>query len=104
MIALARATPVVWVLAAMFSGPSDGTVISSPTALAGDQRWGEAVTVVRAYGATPLREGDLILSIDGRTMEEWVDRAGRASVRSGRRDVSGAPGLRPVSIGSWTST
>ena len=78
-------------------------MISSPTALAGDQRWGEAVTVVRAYGATPLREGDLILSIDGRTMEEWVDRAGRAE-RSVGDDVTYRVPAAAVSIGSWTST
>ena len=76
MIALAWATPVVWVLVAVFSGPSDGTDISPPTAFVGDARWGESVTVVRAYGETPLRQGDLVLSIDGRSMEEWIDRGG----------------------------
>ena len=74
MIVLAWTTPVVWVLLAMFAGPSDGTAISPPTAFAGEQRWGESVTVVRSYGETPLREGDLILAIEGRTLEQWVDR------------------------------
>ena len=61
---------------AVFSGPSDGTDISPPTAFAGEARWGESVTVVRAYGETPLRQGDLVLSIDGRSMEDWIDRGG----------------------------
>ena len=76
MIVLAWATPVVWVLAAAFAGPSDGTTITTPTALAGDQRWGESVTVVRTYGDTPLREGDLVMAVDGRTVAEWIEGAG----------------------------
>ncbi len=78
MIVLAWATPVVWVVVAVFAGPSDGTTISNPSSFAGDQRWDESVTVVREYGETPLREGDLILAIDGRTLEDWVDGDARA--------------------------
>ena len=73
MIVLAWAIPVAWVVAAVFAGPSDGTTISNPSSFAGDQRWNESVTVVREYGETPLREGDLILAIDGRSLEDWVD-------------------------------
>jgi len=74
VIVLAWTTPVVWVLVAVFAGPSDGTAISPPTAFAGEQRWGESVTVVRSYGETPLQEGDQILAIEGRSLERWVDR------------------------------
>ena len=57
---------------AVFSGPSDGTTISPPTAMLAEDRWGDSVTVIRAYGATPLREGDLILAVDGRRPSDAV--------------------------------
>jgi signal transduction histidine kinase len=72
VIAAAWAIPVVWVTAALLAGPSDGTCISPPTAMLGVDRWGDSATVVRAYGDTPLREGDIILAIDGRPFGEWL--------------------------------
>ncbi len=72
VIAAAWAIPFAWIAVALLSGPSDGTTISHSTAMLGEDRWGETVTVVRAYGDTPLREGDTILGIDGRSIDEWV--------------------------------
>jgi signal transduction histidine kinase len=76
VIAVAWTVPSVWVIAALTAGPSDGTTISPPTAFFGAEQWGESVAVVRSYGDGPLLEGDLIREIDGRTVEEWVDRPG----------------------------
>lgn len=75
VIVAAWAIPVVWVTAALLAGPSDGTCISPPTAMLGGDRWGDSATVVRAYGGTPLQEGDLILAIDGRPFGEWLSGA-----------------------------
>ena len=73
VITAAWAAPLAWVSIALFSGPSDGTVVSSPTAWTGTARWGETVTVLRTYGDTRLREGDLLLAVDGRSLEDWAD-------------------------------
>ncbi len=72
MIAVAWALPFAWIAAALLSGPSDGTSLSSSTATTGVERWGERVTVARAYGATPLRAGDVVQAVDGRTISEWL--------------------------------
>jgi signal transduction histidine kinase len=77
VIVAAWAIPVVWVTAALLSGPSDGTSISPPTAMLGADRWGGSVTVVRAYGDTPLREGDVIRAIQRRSPGRWVSSPGR---------------------------
>ena len=105
VIALAWTMPVVWVLAAVFAGPSDGTSISPPTAFAGEERWGESVTVVRAYGETPLRQGDLVLAIDGRSIEQWVDRVQKPERATGddvtyrvRRSAQGLDRILDVDV------
>ena len=67
VVTAAWATPLAWITIALLSGPSDGTVVSSPTAWTGAGRWGETVTVLRAYGDTRLREGDVVLAVDGRS-------------------------------------
>ncbi|MET0524867.1 MAG: sensor histidine kinase [Nocardioides sp.] len=72
VIAAAWAIPFAWIAVALLSGPSDGTTISHPTAMLDEDRWGDTVTVVRAYGDTPLREGDTIRAIDGRSIDDWV--------------------------------
>ena len=72
VIAAAWAVPVAWVSVALLSGPSDGTTISSPVGLSGASRWGASVTVVDTYDETPLRPGDVVQRIDGRTVAEWV--------------------------------
>ena len=64
--------PVIWLTVALHSGPSDGTSVSPATAMLEGDRWGQTVTVVRAFGDTPLREGDVIRTIDGRSFGDWV--------------------------------
>jgi signal transduction histidine kinase len=105
VIAVAWAAPFLWVTAAVFAGPSDGTTISPPTAFFGAEQWGETATVVRAYGDTPLREGDLILEIDGRTIEDWVDDPGTQERRVGdqvgyriRRPAEGLDRIRRFEV------
>jgi two-component system NarL family sensor kinase len=72
VILAAWAIPIAWVTGALLAGPADGTLVSPPTAMLAADRWGDAATVVRAYGDTPLQEGDTILSIDGRPVGEWL--------------------------------
>lgn len=63
--------PVAWVTGALLAGPSDGTVISS-SALDDAGRWGSTVTVVDVVGDGPLQPGDVVRSIDGRPVGDWV--------------------------------
>ena len=89
VVTAAWATPLAWITITLFSGPSDGTVVSSPTAWVGTARWDEDVTVLRVYGDTRLRTGDLIQSVDGHSLAEWTA-AGSAPARSvGDRVVYG---------------
>jgi len=77
----AWAAPLAWLALALASGPSDGTVVSSPTAWFGEARWGADVTVLRVYGDSPLQEGDRVLGIAGHSPSEWLtglDRPERA--------------------------
>jgi signal transduction histidine kinase len=71
VVTAAWATPLAWITVALLSGPSDGTVVSSPTAWVGTARWGDTVTVLRVYGSTRLRAGDLILAVDDRPLADW---------------------------------
>ena len=82
VIVAAWAVPVAWVTLALLSGPSDGTTVSPTTGLSGTARWGETVTVVRTYGDSSLRPGDRVLTIDGRSMREWVTSTRPASARA----------------------
>ena len=80
-IGAAWAAPLAWLALALSSGPSDGTVVSSPAAWFGDARWDEAVTVLRVYGESPLQEGDQVMVVDDHRPSEWLtelDRPGRA--------------------------
>ncbi|MET1058916.1 MAG: sensor histidine kinase [Nocardioides sp.] len=81
VVTAAWATPLAWITITLFSGPSDGTVVSAPTAWVGTARWDESVTVLRVYGDTRLRTGDLVRSVDGRSLAEWTA-AGSAPDRS----------------------
>jgi signal transduction histidine kinase len=72
VVAAAWAVPVAWSAVALLSGPSDGTTISPAGAMLGANGWGESVTVVRTYGDTPLREGDVVVAVDGRSIGQWV--------------------------------
>ena len=57
VVVAAWVAPAAWILVAVFSGPSDGTTISPPTALLAEDRWGDTVTVTRAYGGRPCARG-----------------------------------------------
>ncbi|HET9423676.1 MAG TPA: sensor histidine kinase, partial [Nocardioides sp.] len=72
VVAAAWAIPIAWIAGALLSGPSDGTTISPPSSMLGADRWGESVTVLRTYGDTPLREGDVISRVDDVPISEWV--------------------------------
>jgi two-component system NarL family sensor kinase len=72
LIAVAWVAPLAWLALALHADASDGTVVSSPTAVLGAGRWGESVTVLDTYGDTPLRAGDHVLSIGGRSPAEWL--------------------------------
>ena len=102
VVTAAWATPLAWITITLFSGPSDGTVVSSPTAWTGAARWDETVTVLRVYGDTRLRTGDLVQSVDGRSLAEWTA-SGSAPARSvGERVTYGvrrpAPGLDRILV------
>ena len=72
VLAAAWMIPVIWLTVALHSGPSDGTSVSPATAMLEGDRWGQTVTVVHAFGDTPLREGDVIRRIEGRSFGDWV--------------------------------
>ena len=93
MVAAAWAIPIAWIAVALLSGPSDGTMISPSGAMLGADRWGESVTVVRTYGDTPLREGDVISRVDDVPIGEWV--AGRPASSRAVGDVVRYEVLRP---------
>jgi len=76
ILALAWVTPAAWLVVALFTGPSDGTTITAPTGLPHGATWSETPAVVRSYGDTPLRPGDLILEVEGLSLGEWIDRGG----------------------------
>ena len=72
VILAAWALPVVWIGAEPGTRPSDGTVVwSSP--LAGGDEWGSSVTVRGTYGDSLLLPGDVLLSIDGRRFDQWIE-------------------------------
>lgn len=73
VIVVAWVAPAAWIAAALLSGPSDGTLISRPTALVGAPDWEDDVTVERVYGDTPLAEGDVVVEVDGQRIADLVD-------------------------------
>ena len=102
LIAVAWVVPLGW-LAFALSAPSDGTVVSSPTAVLGDERWGDTVTVVDTYGDTPLQEGDEIRAIDGSAPTDVAtgDSPGAGAVvtyRVDRPTEAGLPLRREVDV------
>lgn len=70
VIAVAWAVPIAWVLSALLAGPSDGTTLSRATSDGDD--WAAEARIARAYGRTPLRAGDAVLTVDGRSIGEWL--------------------------------
>ena len=71
VLAAAWSVPVVWILASLLVRVSDGTSVTSSPAPTGAD-WGESVVVERTFGDTALLPGDEVLSVDGRTVAEWV--------------------------------
>ena len=63
-------------------------------AMLGADRWGDSVTVVRAYGDTPLRDGDVVSGVDGRSIAEWVTIRRRPRARLATSSVHGGPSGR----------
>jgi signal transduction histidine kinase len=72
VLAVAWVAPTAWLLAALLAGPSDGTSLTSSVLPPAGNRWTDSVTVARAYGDTALRPNDVVLTVDGRTLAEWV--------------------------------
>ena len=71
VILAAWAIPVVWVVMTLVLRPSDGSVVwRSP--LTTELRWSEGVSVVEAFGDTPLEAQDQILSIEGQPVTSWL--------------------------------
>ena len=68
-VSVAWLVPIAWVVGALVAGPSDGTVLSST---AGGAAWDAVPTVASARGDGPLRAGDTVLAIDGRSVAEWL--------------------------------
>src|SRR4051794_5636387 len=71
-LAVAWTAPLAWLVLLPFIAVSDGAVISSPTAVLTEGRWGESLLVLETYGDTPLRAGDRILAVEGRPVAELV--------------------------------
>lgn len=82
-IAVAWLAPLVWLAVLPWLSPSDGTVVSSPTAVLGEGRWGTSLRVLDTFGETPLRPGDQILSMDDREIAELVSVRNQAPVEPG---------------------
>ncbi|HSF98421.1 MAG TPA: hypothetical protein VLA55_06990, partial [Ornithinibacter sp.] len=72
VLAVAWAVPVCWTVLALLAGPSDGTSLSSRLVPSADAGWGDTVRVATTYGETPLRPGDEVQAVDGRTPTQWV--------------------------------
>lgn len=74
---MAWLAPLLWLALVLPGSPSDGTFVTSPTAVLEETRWGSSVTVLATYGDTPLRVGDEVLAVGGRAVDEAV-RGGEA--------------------------
>jgi len=94
LIIAAWVAPAAWVVTTALAGPSDGTVITSPSMVPGATDWGQAVTVVRTYGDTPLRAGDVVRTFDEVPLEQWI--AAREAASWSRGDTVPVEVLRPA--------
>ena len=101
VILAAWALPVVWLVAALAAGPSDGSVVwSSP--LTSGERWDDRLVVRETYGDTPLRVGDEIVAIGGQAVadllagERTVEREGGHAVAYRRAPRRRRPHARPA--------
>ncbi|WP_299924736.1 sensor histidine kinase [uncultured Nocardioides sp.] len=80
VLAVAWAVPVCWTVLALLAGPSDGTSLSSRLLPSAGASWGETVRVATTYGETPLRPGDVVQAVDGRSPADWVSDGVRRQV------------------------
>lgn len=71
-VAVAWLVPFVWLAVQPLLDPTDGTVVTSPTAVLTEGRWGASLLVLETYGDTQLRVGDEILAIDDRPVDELL--------------------------------
>ncbi len=72
-LTVAWALPLAWLALLPWLIPSDGTVVSSPTAVLGEDRWGESLRVLETHGDTSLRTGDEIVEVEGRPVADLMD-------------------------------
>jgi two-component system, NarL family, sensor kinase len=70
VVALGVLLPLAWLVWARVLAPSDGTLV-----LPSEATWGESVPVQEVYPDSPLRAGDLVLYVDGVSVERWLGRA-----------------------------
>ena len=99
VVTAAWATPLAWITITLFSGPSDGTVVSSPTAWVGAARWDET-SPCSASTVTP-----------GCAPATWSSRSTDTRSRSGRprarrrtgRWVNGSPTASGDPHRGWTA-
>ena len=82
-LAAAWVVPAVWVLVALLAGPTDGTSLSSRLLPTAAPLWDESARIAATYGETPLRVGDEVERIDGRTVGAWLAEAGSVSREAG---------------------
>jgi signal transduction histidine kinase len=104
-LAVAWLAPLVWLALLPFMVVSDGAVVSSPTAVLDEGRWGESLLVLETYGDTPLRRGDRILEVQGRPVAELVATRDAAAVNEAdvlsyrvRRPEAGLDLIREVDV------
>jgi two-component system NarL family sensor kinase len=83
VLAAAWAVPVCWTFLALLATPSDGTSLSSRLVPSGAVQWGESVRVAATYGDTPLRPGDEVQAVGGRSLSEWVEGGAAATLEPG---------------------
>jgi two-component system, NarL family, sensor kinase len=105
LIAGAWMVPLLWLAVAWSLGPSDGTVVSSSTAVLGDARWGTSVTVVDTIGSTPLRPGDRIEAIEQDSPAGWLSGSTEIDAQPGdtldyrvRRSAAGLDRIQQVEV------
>jgi two-component system, NarL family, sensor kinase len=72
LVAVAWACPLAWFAAALLTGPVDGATLESRGVGLARGTWSDPVRVGRTFGDTPLRSGDLVTLVDGRTVTEWL--------------------------------
>ena len=99
VIAVAWALPFAWIAAALLSGPSDGTWLSSRRRHHG-RALGPRVTVPASTARPRCLPGDLVQEVDGQSLADWTS-AGSAPDRSVGERVTYRSGAPPR---GWTAS